>query len=168
LALLHVSHCYLTFKEIPTELLCLVFQIYCERKFSRKYIFLDSTGFPLAGSAERLWPENARDAETIQPGTLNLDSDLVAQHQARHGAGPEYGNTTGLHKRAFDNPATWKAQPTIWIADDKLGLGRSEVSRLTAERVDASSEYAFRDEKGKVIVERGPPDEAWYGGRKAA
>ena len=136
-----------------------VFQIYVERKFHHQYIYVDTTGYPLAGSAERLWPENPRDAETIQPGTLNMDSDVVAQHQAKHGAGEEYGNTTGLHQRAFDNPAIWKRQPVVWLADDKLGLGRAEVTRLTADSVDSSHEYAQRDEKGNVIVERGPPDE---------
>lgn len=139
-----------------------MFQLYTEKKFFHKYIFIDTSGFPLAESAEQLWPQNPRDAETIQPNTLNLDSDVIAQHQARHGAGEEYGNTTGLHTRAFDNPATWKAQPIVWIADDTLGLGRAEVARLTAERVKASAEYATRDEKGKVEVERGPPDEVSY------
>jgi calcium permeable stress-gated cation channel len=99
---------------------------------------------------------------------MNLDADLIAQASAERGMGEEYGNTSGLHHHAFDNPAIWKRQPIVWIADDKLGLGRSEVDRLKTQEVDASCEYATMDEKGKVDVQRGPPDEAWYDGKTAA
>lgn len=79
-------------------------------------------------------------------------------------AGAHYGNTSGFHKRAFDHPALWKACPTIWIADDALGIGRSEVARIRAAGVDASCDYATLDKDGKLAVTRGPPDEAWYDG----
>jgi calcium permeable stress-gated cation channel len=90
---------------------------------------------------------------------MNLDADLIAQAVAEHGAGAQYGNTTGMHKHAFDNPAAWKDQPVVWIPDDTLGLGRSEVDRMGTQKVDASCEYATMDEKGHVEIQRGPPDE---------
>lgn len=82
-------------------------------------------------------------------------------------AGPELGNTSGFHARAFHHPALWKKQPAIWIADDTLGLGKFQAERLNGLDVEASTEFASMDEKGNVVVERGPPDEAWYGGFSA-
>ncbi|KAL7420554.1 phosphate metabolism protein 7 [Cryptotrichosporon argae] len=68
---------------------------------------------------------------------------------------------------AFDHPCLWAKQPVIWIADDPLGLGRFEAERVNDAGVEASTEYAHMDTKGNVSVERGPPDENWYGGVKA-
>lgn len=79
-------------------------------------------------------------------------------------AGPELGNTSGFHEQAFEHPALWKKQPVIWVADDTLGLGRDQVDRINAKRVEASTEYATMDKDGKLDVQRSPPDEAWYGG----
>ncbi len=71
--------------------------------------------------------------------------------------------TSGWHARAFDHPALWKKQPTVWIANDELGIGRLEVERLESLGVEASCLYARLDREGKLAVERSPPDEAWYG-----
>ena len=79
-------------------------------------------------------------------------------------AGPEHGNTSGFHLRAFDHPALWKKQPTIWIAQDPLGVGLFESERINAASVESSTEFAHMDEKANITVERSPPDEAWYGG----
>ena len=79
-------------------------------------------------------------------------------------AGPELGNTSGFHEQAFDHPALWKKQPVVWIAQDPLGIGKFQTERINAEHVEASTEFAQMDEKATVMVERGPPDEAWYGG----
>lgn len=67
-------------------------------------------------------------------------------------------------KHAFDHPALWKKQATIWIADDPLGLGRHESQRINAAGVESSTQYAHMNEKGDVWVDRGPPDEPWQGG----
>ncbi len=82
-------------------------------------------------------------------------------------AGPELGNTSGLHRRAFDHPALWKQQPVVWIADDPLGIGKFEAARINNAKVEASTDFAHMDAKGTLQVERGPPDEAWYGGYTA-
>ena len=79
-------------------------------------------------------------------------------------AGPEHGNTSGFHARAFDHPALWKKQPTIWIAQDPLGVGKFESERINALEVESSTDCAYMDEKANITVERSPPDEAWYGG----
>jgi hypothetical protein len=144
-----------------------VYQIWLERRFSHRYLYLNAAP-DTAGSlsAEALWP-NAQGSLPDAPGTLALDTDLHVQHAAANGMGAEYGNTTGLHPRAFDNPATWKRTPTIWIADDTNGIGRAEAARLEGMRVESSTQYATMDEAGKVEISRGPPDEAWYGGKTA-
>lgn len=67
------------------------------------------------------------------------------------------------HERAFDHPALWKKQPVIWIANDELGISDAEVNRLVHEDVDASNQYAQLNRAGKLTVERGPPDEPWFG-----
>lgn len=79
-------------------------------------------------------------------------------------AGPEHGNTSGFHNRAFDHPALWKKQPVIWVAADPQGLGALEVEQINAKGVEASLEYAVMNEKGAIDVQRSPPDEAWYEG----
>ncbi|AAW47229.1 conserved hypothetical protein [Cryptococcus deneoformans JEC21] len=79
-------------------------------------------------------------------------------------AGPELGNTSGFHNRAFDHPALWKKQPVIWVAADPHGLGAFEVEQINAKGVEANLEYAVMTEKGAIDVERSPPDEAWYEG----
>lgn len=89
---------------------------------------------------------------------------VTSQSDEDEMAGAEHGNTSGLHTRAFDHPALWKTQPVIWIADDPLGIGKFESARINGVRVEASTEFASMDTKGNLFVERGPPDEAWYGG----
>ncbi|WVR06572.1 hypothetical protein IAU60_003604 [Kwoniella sp. DSM 27419] len=79
-------------------------------------------------------------------------------------AGPEHGNTSGFHYQAFDHPALWKKQPVVWLANDHLGVGQYQAERINEKGVEASTEYTQLDEKANVVVERGPPDEAWYGG----
>lgn len=64
----------------------------------------------------------------------------------------------------FDNPAMWKPQPVVWIANDPLGIGNSEAERLNDQGIPASTEYAVEDVKAKIEVSRSPPDEKWTGG----
>lgn len=52
-------------------------------------------------------------------------------------------------KYGFLPPSMWKKQPTVWIADDKHGLGRIEVNRIRAGGVDATTDGATMDEKGE-------------------
>ena len=70
-----------------------------------------------------------------------------------------YGNTSGMHLTTFDNPATWKPQPVVWISDDSsgIGLGPAEVKRLKEVGILASCEYTRRDatRSGKVFVDHG-------------
>lgn len=123
-------------------------------------------------AAAQMWMQHTFSLERIvysnsSLGITGADSSkvkLALQPTNDEEAGEQYGNTTGLHERAFDHPATWKAQPIVWLNDDTLGIGRAEVERLKAASVDASCEYATMDAEGKVHVERTAPDEAWYGG----
>lgn len=67
-------------------------------------------------------------------------------------------------RHEFDNPAMYKKQPVIWIANDPLGIGNYEANRINADGVEASTQFAHMDEKGKLDVDRSPPDEDWDGG----
>ncbi|WVF68794.1 hypothetical protein IAT40_003566 [Kwoniella sp. CBS 6097] len=79
-------------------------------------------------------------------------------------AGPQMGNTSGFHYRAFDHPALWKKQPVVWLTNDNLGIGQYQAERINEKGVEASTEFTSMDDKGHILVERAPPDEAWYGG----
>ncbi|KZO92766.1 hypothetical protein CALVIDRAFT_601231 [Calocera viscosa TUFC12733] len=124
-------------------------------KYKKAYPYLDPTS--RAFSSSLLSPTKSDEKTEVS------DDVLVAQHEydATQRAGEQYGNTTGLHLNAFDNPATWKETPLIWMAEDGLGIAHSEVTRLEAESLKASTEYASMDKKAKRHVERGSPDEAW-------
>ncbi|WRT68034.1 uncharacterized protein IL334_005009 [Kwoniella shivajii] len=79
-------------------------------------------------------------------------------------AGPQYGNTSGYHAKAFDHPALWKKQPVIWLTNDQLSIGNHLSEKINEKNVEASTEFTSMDNKQKIQVERSPPDEAWYGG----
>jgi hypothetical protein len=135
-------------------ILTALFQIYIDHfKFKRDYLlYAHSTSLKGASST-------------------NLNSTFGRVHtsvsEEEENAGPEMGNTSGFHAKAFDHPALWKKQPVVWIADDPLGIGKFEAKRINEARVEASTEFAEMDAKGHLNVERGPPDEAWYGGYTA-
>ncbi|EIN09034.1 DUF221-domain-containing protein [Punctularia strigosozonata HHB-11173 SS5] len=156
-----------------------VVQIWMERRrfAPARYVFLDTGAHLLkTGSAEGLNPAVGAPLPPSAAAAKNKNNAGKEPRAEEEGeeeeedvvAGPQYGNTTGMHGAAFDPPSTWKAQRVVWVADDALGLGRAEVERLRREGVAASCEWASMDERGQVSVERGPPDEAWYGGMTAA
>lgn len=96
--------------------------------------------------------------------TTEIKCAPISQQEEVFNAGPEHGNTSGFHLNAFEHPALWKKQPVVWIVDEPLGLGKYEVAQINKAGVESSTEFAKMDEKGKLTVERSPPDEAWYGG----
>jgi hypothetical protein len=126
-------------------------------------------------AAAQIWMQYKFPLERIVYSSSSLGGEpatsrvkLALQPTNDEEAGEQYGNTTGLHDRAFDHPALWKAQPIVWLSNDTLGIGKAEVERIKAASVDASCDYATMDAEGKLHVERNPPDEAWYGGTSIA
>ncbi|WWC62853.1 uncharacterized protein I303_105451 [Kwoniella dejecticola CBS 10117] len=107
---------------------------------------------------------------TSNPKSIGIDPKTGVTQQSSNeeyspeNAGPEHGNTSGFHYRAFDHPALWKKQPVIWLANDDLGVGAHLTEKINAKNVEASTEFTSMDAKQKIHVERSPPDEAWYGG----
>lgn len=66
-----------------------------------------------------------------------------------------------LDEHAFDHPAMYMEADTVWIPEDPNGLYRDEVEHTRSAGVDASSDGATMNEKGKVDVARAPPGEDW-------
>ncbi|EJU00089.1 DUF221-domain-containing protein [Dacryopinax primogenitus] len=126
-----------------------VFEVWVEWRFARLYTFVGPSAGPgmLAGLEKSVSEED--DAQPY-PGSNNASSEQDAPDPNTH---------------AFDHPALWKPTPLIWLAADTLGIAQSETARLEGEGLRASTEYASMDEKGKVTVLRGPPDEPWLGGQ---
>jgi len=59
--------------------------------------------------------------------------------------------------RDFDHPASVETQRIIWVPNDDLGLGRSEVEDMMKRQIQASLEKAGMDEKGKIKITGPPP-----------
>ncbi|KAM0752233.1 DUF221-domain-containing protein [Meredithblackwellia eburnea MCA 4105] len=66
-----------------------------------------------------------------------------------------------LDPNAFDHPASYEKQRTIWIPEDVHGLFKFEVDATKASGVDVSSVGAVMNEKGTVDVTRSPPGDFW-------
>ena len=125
-----------------------LFQIYIDWfRFKKDSLIFANSGSPLTQTTK---------GAVARITTSASDEDAIA--------GPELGNTSGFHERAFDHPALWKKQPVIWIAQDPLGVGKFESARINEAGVESSTEFAEMNEKAAITIERGPPDEAWYGG----
>lgn len=100
-------------------------------------------------------------------GQGKLNHSAVSPDEEDHNAGAPWGNTSGFHDKAFDHPAMWKPQPVVWITDDPLGVGKFEVERINAQKVDASCDFTGMEADGRLKVQRAPPDQTWWDGMTA-
>ncbi|KAF8335823.1 uncharacterized protein EI90DRAFT_3120088 [Cantharellus anzutake] len=140
-------------------------QYWLSRRFPRNRILYTRSSYLQSQTPSTTNPVSKPLTDQAEIAVVPTTSTLAhIVNQENEFAGAHYGNTSELHERAFDHPALWKKPPIIWIADDELGIGRLEVERIKSEGVDASCEFAKLDKKGKLSVERGPPDGTWYGG----
>lgn len=69
-------------------------------------------------------------------------------HLETHASGPE--DFSNPH--SFDHPSTYERQPIIWIPKDPTGLGEQEAKVNRESNVEATTEGAKMDEKGKVQI----------------
>jgi len=76
-------------------------------------------------------------------------------HLETHASGPE--DFSNPH--SFDHPSTYERQPIIWIPKDPTGLGEQEAKVNRESNVEATTEGAKMDEKGKVQIFKSPPDD---------
>ena len=150
-----------------------VFQIWIQRKYNLMRLKYVDPSY-VAGS-HRLFATNA--SKPVESGTetapvaetdkAQQDAAVIEEHRKGiERPGEVYGKTSGMHLTAFDNPATWKPQPVVWITDDSsgVGLGPAEVKRLKEAGILSSCENTRCDaDRGKIFVDRSPPDEAWHG-----
>ena len=128
--------------QVVAGVCTIAFQLYCKRRFPMESILYTSSSL-IGGTAS----------------TTKLALAPTAEEREDGDAGPEYGQTTGWHDKAFDHPATWKPQPIIWLAKDQFGVSDAEVARINGEEVEASNVYAELDADAKLHVERSAPDE---------
>ncbi|GAA5911541.1 uncharacterized protein JCM6883_005788 [Sporobolomyces salmoneus] len=84
------------------------------------------------------------------------------QHQtANSSPGGTLPGEEHLDRHAFDHPASYEDYPTVWIPQDRRGFYEREVGDTKSAGVDVSTEGATMNEKGKVDISRGPPEEEW-------
>lgn len=91
-----------------------------------------------------LLADSRREVESHRDAAEQAQTQEALETQRRNAVGPEENPENGAAvdsvKHEFTHPALWEKQPVVWLANDKLGLGRSEVERLDAERVESSTQ----------------------------
>jgi len=65
-----------------------------------------------------------------------------------------------LVRRAYNHPSTYNQKPTIWLAEDSLGIAADEIRQTMefSKEVEVSMEGAFLDKHGRPQFYRSPPD----------
>jgi hypothetical protein len=112
-----------------------------------------------------------KDESTFPPTRVSMEEQQGLhdkQHRDNYHNGTSSSSPNGtlpgdehLDKHAFDHPATYEDYPTIWIPRDTRGLYEREVADTKSAGVDISTDGASMNEKGKVDISRGPPEEEW-------
>ncbi|KAK4056830.1 phosphate metabolism protein 7 [Microbotryomycetes sp. JL221] len=108
--------------------------------------------------------DEKRDASLYPPTTLGGRSEDNVPFTKNGGDYSNHGTLPGeehVDKHAFDHPATYEGYPTVWIPEDHYGYSKAEVQATRSAGVDASSDGARMDDKGKTDVSRAPPGEDW-------
>ena len=85
------------------------------------------------------------------PGNGDLEAGRGASMDLGHQDSELAG---GLDEMAFEHPALWRDQPTVWLPNDQLGLSREAVERARRRNVLITDDDATIDEKGKVDISR--------------
>jgi hypothetical protein len=57
----------------------------------------------------------------------------------------------------FNHPASVEPQRIIWLPHDTLGIGEEEVMAMRQVGIEASTEDASMDAKGKIAIDGAPP-----------
>ncbi|KAM0787652.1 hypothetical protein ACM66B_003716 [Microbotryomycetes sp. NB124-2] len=110
----------------------------------------------------RISVDEKRDPSMYPPTTsAGARSDDNVAFGKQNGSSGTLPGEEHIDKNAFDHPATYEGYPTVWIPDDHHGYSQKEVEATRSAGVDASSEGARMDDKGKVDVSRAPPGEDW-------
>lgn len=89
--------------------------------------------------------------EKLGPGNADLEAARAPSVDFTHQDAEMDG---GLNHNAFEHPALWRDQPTIWLPRDPLGLSQEAVSRARRRNVLITDDDATIDEKGKVDITR--------------
>ncbi|KAG6831418.1 hypothetical protein H0H87_005239 [Tephrocybe sp. NHM501043] len=99
-----------------------------------------------------------------EPETTPLVSDKVEVASSedtdkKSPISPQPGPSKAEEDYGFAHPAVSRPQRTVWLPKDSHGLAEEEERACRDAGVDASTEDAHVDEKGKVDITGAPPDE---------
>lgn len=89
----------------------------------------------------------------LLPAKLETAAAISKHVLSPHLAEPVPAYSQQEHDEAYMRPCVTTPAPVIWIARDQFGFSRKEVaatSRQVGEGLDATDEFAWFDEKGKV------------------
>ncbi|KAG8853288.1 hypothetical protein FRB96_008373 [Tulasnella sp. 330] len=110
--------------------------------------------------ASRVPPTEVNNSRFDQAGKIETHAGRPTNMD---GSEDEDGNEVPLEKvkempTDFNHPASVEPQRTIWLPRDTLGLADSEVRNLEANGIDASTQHADINEKGKITIDGRPPE----------
>lgn len=102
-----------------------------------------------AGRHERDVEMDNMSSNTRTPPNMHQGTD---KHDGAGHTQPGPDSNEELDRHAFDNPAAYEHQRTVWLASDELGIAKQEMSKLRAAGVDVSDAGATMDSKVSFII----------------
>lgn len=126
----------------------------------------DFGGDPSPADEKKHRPSETDDG-TRGTGTKGIPEIEVDTSRIQHNQGPgpsmEYGTSVPVEGKRnegptdFNHPASIEPQRIIWLPQDPLGVGDREAQRLQEGGVEASTENANMDNRGRVDISGHPP-----------
>ncbi|CCA74265.1 related to RSN1-Overexpression rescues sro7/sop1 in NaCl [Serendipita indica DSM 11827] len=116
-------------------------------------------------------PSDEKTGKKMVPPADGTDQDRAAaatahsshiQHNQGPGPSAEYGTSVPVEGKRNEGPTDFnhpclEPQRVVWIPQDPLGVGELESRHLNEQGVEASTENATMDERGKVDIQGHPP-----------
>jgi calcium permeable stress-gated cation channel len=97
------------------------------------------------------------------PPSVSGTTEGIVQSNRGPEPSKEYGASVPVEGKRnegptdFNHPASVEPQRIIWIPADPLGLGEIEARALNAVGVEAGTEHATMDDRGRVDIDSHPP-----------
>jgi len=107
------------------------------------------TQVPTGGSDHTAVQADATQVAKGQPGQ-DVES-RAGNGQSKNSDEDVFGK---LNDNAFEHPALWREQPTIWLPRDPLNISQDAVRRAKAKGILITDDDATLDNKGKLDISR--------------